>query len=51
MTSELADIARADGRRFAELVRQADQLMAGGMERDAAYRRALYGPAVRSPTG
>lgn len=41
LTSRLADVAKSDGPRFADLVRRADLLVAQGMDRDRAYRTAL----------
>ncbi len=39
--ARLADTARSDGARFADVVRCADRLIAAGLKRDAAYASAL----------
>ena len=41
LTAQLADMAKADSPRFVRLIRRADFLAAGGMDRNTAYRTAL----------
>lgn len=41
LTRLLADLAKADGPRFAAVVRAADAAQAAGVERDEAYWAAL----------
>ena len=41
LTATLADMAKADSPRFVRLIRRADFLAAGGMDRNTAYRTAL----------
>ncbi len=41
LTARLADMAKADGPRFTRLIRRADFFVAGGMDRNTAYRTAL----------
>jgi len=48
LVARLADVARADGRRFAELVRRADDLLARDWDREAAYASALESTAEGS---
>lgn len=51
LTRRLADLAKNDGPRFAEVVRRADAAQAAGVSRDEAYRLAFQRTGPEGDSG